>query len=127
MLVNKPTPLMRARLTNRVSGVGLRLAAVALGILLAACGSGKSPTKNETPSVTAPVYVGSISSVSRESHFVLIDLSATSAPPVVGTELTAISASGEASRLKVTAERKRPFVTADIVSGEPKRGERVYR
>jgi hypothetical protein len=118
---------MRARLTNRYSGVRLRLAGLALAVLLVACGSRDLAKKNKTPSVTAPVYVGSISSVNRESHFVLIDLSGTAAPPDAGTELTSISAGGEASRLKVTPERKRPFVTADIVIGEPKRGERVYR
>ncbi len=124
MLVNIATA-MSFCLTNPRCSAGLR-GLVSL-LLLAAAGCGTMPVKDRNPAITAPVYVGSISVVNTESHFVLIDLSGTAAPLANGTDLTAISAAGVAARLKVTPEKKRPFVTADIVSGTPKRGERVYR
>ncbi|MDQ6861450.1 MAG: hypothetical protein M3032_09900 [Verrucomicrobiota bacterium] len=116
--------LMRACLTNRYPRGTLCLAACALVLLNVGCGT---LPKKEHASIAAPVYVGSIASVNRESHYVLLDVNGTTARPEAGTELTAIATSGEATRLKVAAERKRPFVTADIVSGEPVKGERVYR
>jgi hypothetical protein len=117
---------MRNRLTNGCCPAVTCVLALGALLSLGAC-AGKKSKPEEKPAITAPVYVGSIAVVNRESHFVLIDLSGTVAAPEVGTELTAISPAGEASRLKVTPERKRPFVAADIVTGTPKRGERVYR
>lgn len=95
-----------------------------MALLIASCGM---PPVPKAPSIAAPVYVGTVAIVHREPHYVLIDLSGTSSPPESGTELTAIAATGEASRLKVTPERKHPFVSANVMSGEPKKGERVYR
>lgn len=112
-------------LTNPRCSAGLR--GLASLLLLAAAGCSTTSVKEAKPAIAAPVYVGSISVVNTESHFVLIDLSGTAPPLETGTDLTAISAAGVAARLKVTPEKKRPFVTADIVSGTPKRGERVYR
>jgi len=116
---------MTARLTNYRSSAGLCLPALVVLFLFASC-SEKAPVAKK-PAMTAPVYVGDISVVDLKSKFVLIALSGTATAPEAGTYLTSISAAGESRRLKVTPERKRPFVTADIVGGEPKRGERVYR
>jgi len=126
MLVNQPTASMCACLTNRYLPGFLASFLIAISLICAGCG-GKTGKHDEKSATTAPVYIGQIEVVNRESHFVLIDLSGTATAPEPGTPLTAISSSGEAVRLKVTPERKRPFVSADIVSGEPKRGQRVYR
>jgi len=115
---------MSSSLTNRLRPL-LAAVAAATFSMLGGCGGPMPPA--EAPSVTAPVYVGEITVVNRESNFVLIDVSGRSSPPDPGTELTAISEAGEGSRLKVSPERKRPFVTADVLSGNPKRGQRVYR
>jgi hypothetical protein len=75
-----------------------------------------------------PAYVGEISVLNRDAHFVLVDVSPTMSPPPPASELTARNAEGvESARLKVTPENKRPFIAADIVSGSPKRGDRVYQ
>ncbi len=118
---------MRPRLTNpRLRGILRPLGLLLLLLALAACHP-KTPVTAKTPAVTAPTYVGEIAVVNLVGKFVLIELRATGAPPEAGTPLTAITEAGESVRLKVTAERKRPFVSADILSGEPARGQRVYR
>ncbi len=116
---------MIARLTKALPHPPLSALAAAVLALLCACGGPTPPA--EQPSVTAPVYVGEVTVVNRDSNFVLINVSGRSSPLEPGTDLTAIAEDGEATRLKVSAERKRPFVTADVVSGNPKRGQRVYR
>jgi hypothetical protein len=124
MLVNKPTSDMNSSLTNRRAL--LRIASLAVAIMsLLACVGPTPPA--EAPATAAPVYVGAIDSVNREKNTVTIDLNSESSPPEPGSDLTAIASSGEATRLKVTAEAKRPRVSASVVSGSPKRGQRVYR
>ncbi len=118
---------MRVCLTNPCSWrcAGLFLLATSTALAVTSCG--RLPTDLAKPAVTAPVYVGEVTTVNRKANFVLIRLGGTATAPAAGTELTAISASAESVQLKVSAERKRPFVTADILRGTPKPGERVYR
>ena len=125
MLVNKPTLHMIFSLTKGLRHARLPGFTAALASLLGACGGPLPPA--ESPGTTAPVYVGAIEAVNREKNTVMIDLKSESSPPQPGTDLTAIASSGEATRLKVTADAKRPGISATVVSGSPKRGQRVYR
>ncbi len=123
MLVNKPTLDMTFRLTTRLAHARLATLAGAALALFSAC-AGPTPPAEGTG---APVYVGAIEAVNREKSSVVIDPAAEGAPLQAGTDLTAISREGEAVRLKVTGEGKRSGVSAAIVSGNPKAGQRVYR
>jgi hypothetical protein len=116
---------MIASLTKRFSHARRVALTLAAASYLSACGGPAPPA--EAPSVAAPVYVGSIETVNRESNSVTISPSGEGSPPAAGTDLTAIAASGEATRLKVSADRKRTRLSATVVSGTPKRGQRVYK
>jgi hypothetical protein len=86
------------------------------------------PAKRPGSKISAPVFVGEIAMINQGTGFVLVDISSASSPPPPASELTTRNADGvETSRLKVTPENKRPFIAADIVSGSPKRGDRVYQ
>jgi hypothetical protein len=75
-----------------------------------------------------PAVVGEIAVVNASAAFVLVDVSGSAVQPGVGVELITKDAEGqETARLKVTPEAKRPFITADIVRGLPKRGDKVYQ
>lgn len=95
---------------------------VAIGNLLR-----KKPKPSDAKPEAAPaVNVGAIELVNPDAKFVIVHLNANSPLPV-GTELTSTSASGQTATLKVTPERKNIFITADIVSGSPQKGDPVLR
>ncbi|MDR3403139.1 MAG: hypothetical protein P4L99_11645 [Chthoniobacter sp.] len=105
-------------------------ALLAVVFLLPGCGLlhwphwGKKPPRAEAK---IPRLVGTVTLVSDEPTFVLIDNGSLPAP-AAGTVLT-INASpgGTPVELKVTAIRKPPFVVADIVKGAPKKGDQVFQ
>ncbi len=105
-------------------------ASLAVIVLLPGCGLlhwphwGKKPQRAE---VKVPRLVGTVTLVSDEPVFVLIDNGSLPAP-AAGTVLT-INAppGGTPVELKVTAIRKPPFVVADIVKGAPKKGDQVFQ
>jgi len=69
--------------------------------------------------------VGTVALVSPEERFVLIDVtSLIAASP--GTDVITIADSRETSQMKISRERRNPFVIADLISGAPKVGERVF-
>ena len=77
---------------------------------------------------TVPAFVGTVAIVNERGGFVLIDTASALSLPGVGTSLISRNGEGEESaRLKTTPEHKRPFITADIVSGKPVAGDRVYQ
>lgn len=79
----------------------------------------------EAPRAALPVWVGIVRLVNKDSGFVLIEnTSAYLVPP--GKELTVVTTGRGEARLKVTEDRRHPFFLADIVSGDPRVGERVY-
>ena len=95
---------------------------VAIGNLLR-----PKPKPAETSSENAPATpVGIIELVNPDAHFVIVHLNA-NAPLPAGTELTSLNATGQPAKLKVTPERKNIFITADIVSGFPQKGDSVLR
>ena len=87
-------------------------------------GHGKKPPRAEA--VAKPQFAGTIVLVNEEDHFVLIDVGFSSVPRS-GTALKSISGGVETGVVTVGEVRKRPFAVADIVSGAPKRGDRVFQ
>ena len=98
-----------------------RIFASVLAILVfTACAGKRAPI---LPAPTGPVTVGVITLVNEELGFVLIDSSLSVEP---GTALHALSeTSEETALLKVSAEKKPPFMIADVVKGTPHPGDRV--
>ncbi len=86
----------------------------------------KRPPRPAFPPV--PSSIGEVAIVNLAQRFVLIDIGRAKSLPPAGAELTAKNMNGqESARLRVTPERKPPFITADIVSGTPGREDKVYR
>lgn len=75
----------------------------------------------EQPSAQA---VGKVEMVNPDDHFVLarLNMNLVMAP---GTEITLLNESGQMAKAKITPERKGVFITADIVSGSPAKGDIV--
>jgi hypothetical protein len=86
------------------------------------------PWKKKPPRAIAKFaqFVGTVTLVSEEPSFVLVD-NGSLPPPAVGT-LLAINYQGSAPVvMKVTPIRKPPIVVADIVKGTPKKGDQVFQ
>jgi hypothetical protein len=75
---------------------------------------------------TVPERVGEIVLLNEEAHFVLVDLE-TGNPPEAGTALKVMRQGVEIGVLALGDVRRRPFIVADIVKGEPRKGDLVYR
>ena len=120
MLVNQLTRPMRI-----ASAFALFCLMNSCLLLVAGCAT-KPKTAGPKP-VVAPRVVGEVAVVDEEKQFVLIDLESNLYVPPPGTEMRATNASGETARLKASPEQKRPFIAADIVSGEPAVGDRVIK
>ncbi|CAN5530780.1 hypothetical protein BH20VER3_BH20VER3_02840 [soil metagenome] len=102
-----------------------------MGCLLAFLGACALP-RHEKASQIAPGaeknrIVGEVVIVDEEKQFVLIDLEANLYVPAPGVVLRTVNSAGETGQLKASPERKRPFIAADIVAGNPAVGDQVVR
>lgn len=80
---------------------------------------GSSPgAENARRRPLRPSTVGKVSLVNQDDKFVLIELQSNRVPSA-GTPLQAFSGQMRSATLKVSKERKPPFLIADIVSGTP--------
>lgn len=86
-------------------------------------GGSSAAQKTQTPDVWRP-RLGKILVVKEKLEFVLIDIG-TAPAPEAGTKLLAYTDANPSAELAVSAFQKRPFLIADIVSGEPKAGDAV--
>ncbi|MEO6054823.1 MAG: hypothetical protein ABIP97_12500 [Chthoniobacterales bacterium] len=77
------------------------------------------------PQASLPLWMGTITLVNSESHYVLIDSNALYAA-TPGRILTCLSKNRETAKVRVSSDKNPPFFIADIVSGDPQVGERVY-
>jgi hypothetical protein len=84
------------------------------------------PKKEKPPAAVPPQLLGQIRQVNPESGFVLIDATVSSAAKP-GDVLICIANQQEKAELKLTALSSASFVIADITSGEPSVGDRVYK
>jgi hypothetical protein len=119
-----------------------RLALIALCVALAFANSGctalvyfgsmgskKKGNKEDGVRVekaTVPERVGEVVLFNEDARFVLIDL-ATGNPPESGTALKVMRGHEEVGVVTVGDVRRRPFVVADVVKGEPQKGDVVFR
>lgn len=104
----------------------VRFAPLFLALLLAGPGCALHPRKKK-PVEVAPVprLIGSVAFVNESLGFVLVDVGSLSSP-AAGQALKVFRDGTETAVLNVSPERRRPFVSADIVQGEPQRGDEVY-
>lgn len=84
------------------------------------------PKKKTPPKAEAARSVGTIKLVNEEAGFVLIETTAFQDASSGGT-LVSIMNQRESATLKVSEMRNPPFLIADIVSGKPAKGDRVYK
>ncbi len=73
-----------------------------------------------------PERVGVIVLVNEEQRFVLIDTT-TGVIPTAGTALKVLRNEADVAVLHAGAVQRRPFVIADFVTGQPARGDVVFR
>lgn len=88
------------------------------GLLLAACATQKNKQAETPAGAGKATLIGSIDMVNPEQNYVVIRTDQMLAI-ATGTELTALSAEGKKSKLKITPERKGHYLTADIIEGSP--------
>jgi uncharacterized protein (UPF0212 family) len=65
-----------------------------------------------------------VAAVNEDLRYVLVDVGSLYIP-AAGTALKSFSGGAETGILAVNAERRRPFIVADIVKGQPKVGDEV--
>ncbi|MFY8216860.1 MAG: hypothetical protein ACOVMP_09725 [Chthoniobacterales bacterium] len=81
--------------------------------------------KPEAPVASAPTWIGTIKVVNQAERYVLIDSNLTVALPP-GEILNSVGNDFESGTVRTTADRVHPFFIADIASGNPAVGDRVY-
>ncbi|MGC1480806.1 MAG: hypothetical protein WA771_09905 [Chthoniobacterales bacterium] len=79
----------------------------------------------ETPAAVSPNWIGSIKAINERDDWVLIDSQPYQGLPT-GTVLTSVGADNETGSVRVSDDRNPPFFVADVVSGRPGPGDRVY-
>ena len=84
------------------------------------------PKKTKRQPEAKPFFVGTITVVNEDGHFVLID-SGASPGPAPGAVLKSRAPAGESGELKVGEIRRRPFAIADVVKGTPRVGDQVFQ
>ncbi len=98
-------------------------------LVFASCSSlraRKRPMKSASPTPQPqPQFVGTISLVNDVSHFVLVDNGMLPSPPSGGM-LKSFNGSNPTGDLQASDVRRHPFIIADIRSGAPQKGDRVY-
>lgn len=83
------------------------------------------PPKKQVPKATPAHLIGTVKLVNKEERFVLIDtISYSNAAP--GTPLLCIMNERQTASLRLNPLRNPPFIIADIDSGNPSEGDRVY-
>ncbi len=73
-----------------------------------------------------PERIGTITLVNEEERFVVVD-TGSGQVPAEGSALKVFGDGRETAVLAVGDVRRRPFIVADIVRGEPRKGDLVFR
>lgn len=84
------------------------------------------PKKSKPPVAIPPQLLGQIRQVNLENQFVLIDASISNAAEP-GDALVSIADQKETANLRLSSLRSASFLIADIASGTPSVGDRVYK
>jgi len=83
------------------------------------------PRKKAPPAAAPPQWIGTIKLVNEREGYVLIDASNGVAISTDQT-LNSVGNETESGVVRVSADRNPPFFIADIVSGKPRAGDRIY-
>ena len=84
------------------------------------------PRKAKPPQAQVPRLIGVIKTVNREDRFVLIDAT-TFQGAEAGELLVCIRDQKETANLRMSTLKNPPFLIADIASGDPSPGDRVFK
>ena len=85
-----------------------------------------APEPPDEAAAIRPTFVGTVTLVNEELRFVLIE-STPLFSPEPGQALKCLSNGTESGIVAVSAEKHRPFFSADIVKGDPHKGDEVYQ
>jgi len=84
------------------------------------------PKKKPRPPAATPVnWAGTIQLVNTAENFVLIE-SESAAPVIPGEKYLSVQNGRESGTLRMTSLKAHPFLIADIVSGNPSTGDKIY-
>ena len=83
------------------------------------------PKKHSPPTATPPQWIGVIRMVNSAENFVLVESSAISLA-IPGETYLAVGKGVETASLKMTSLKNPPFLIADILSGSPSTGNKIY-
>ena len=83
------------------------------------------PKKHAPPTATPPQWIGVIRMVNSAENFVLVESSAVSSA-IPGETYLAVGKGRETASLKMTSLKNPPFLIADILSGSPSPGNKIY-
>jgi len=122
--------LFRMRMPHRFVSL---IVISALGCSLGGCATLKKirfPWRKKRKPVAAeaprPQFIGTIVLVNEDARFVLIDVGHAPLLPRAGTALKSMAGETETGVVAVGDVRRRPFAIADIVRGEPRKGDRLF-
>ena len=82
-------------------------------------------SKPRPPAATPVDWAGTIRLVNAAEHFVLIE-SESATPVVPGAKYLCVAGGRESATLLMTSLKSHPFFIADIVSGSPSTGDKIY-
>ena len=84
------------------------------------------PKKKPRPPAATPVnWAGTIQLVNTAENFVLIE-SESATPVLPGEKYLSVQNGRESGTLRMTSLKAHPFLIADIVSGNPSTGDKIY-
>ena len=83
------------------------------------------PKKHTPPTATPPQWIGVIRMVNSAENFVLVESGAISSA-IPGETYLAVGKGTETASLKMTSLKNPPFLIADILSGSPSPGDKIY-
>lgn len=84
------------------------------------------PKKKPRPPAATPVnWAGTIQLVNTAENFVLIE-SESATPVIPGEKYLSVQNGRESGTLLMTSLKAHPFLIADIVSGNPSTGDKIY-
>jgi hypothetical protein len=84
------------------------------------------PRKAKPPQAQVPRLIGVIKTVNTDDRFVLIDATAFQGAEA-GELLVSIRDNKETANLRMSSLKTPPFLIADIASGNPSPGDRVFK
>lgn len=84
------------------------------------------PHKAKPPTAQTPQLIGTVKMVNKEDKFVLID-GASFSGATAGDALVCITNQKETANLRMSTLKNPPFLIADISSGNPMPGDKVYK